>query len=414
MTTDTLDGFVVERAQPGQSLIYDGRAGPLAGIAITNTLLSLVTLGIYRFWGKTRLRRYLWSRITFEDDRLEYVGKGSELLYGFCIALLILLPLSALSVLGELLFVDKPMAYAVYALLQALFILWLIQVAIFRARRYRLSRTKWRGIRAGQTGSAVHYAFLYWGWMLLASLTGFLAVPWARTALQRYRVTHSWFGNQAFTFKSHARPLFIPWLLVWAPFFFGFAILLLFGLSQELTNNKAPEWVSLMGPGFLILGAVMLLRYRVVEFRYFASCTRFGRCHFTSRLRSYVVFLIYLAAAIAGLALVVLVSFGLLTVLGVSVAQLSGEMTQWLLNSENLAAGQATVMLVILAWMVVVAACLSLVRVVVVLHLMTRFVTSSLTVTDPAEFEAAVRSRKAAPKVGEGLADALDVGEIGF
>ncbi len=33
---------------------YDGRIGVVARIALTNGLLGLVTLGFYRFWGKTR------------------------------------------------------------------------------------------------------------------------------------------------------------------------------------------------------------------------------------------------------------------------------------------------------------------------------------------------------------------------
>ncbi len=36
---------------------YEGRVGEVAGIAVTNVLLGLVTLVFYRFWGKTRLRR---------------------------------------------------------------------------------------------------------------------------------------------------------------------------------------------------------------------------------------------------------------------------------------------------------------------------------------------------------------------
>ena len=46
----------------GQRLEYDGARGPVAKIAVSNALLTLATLGAYRFWGKTRMRRYLWSR----------------------------------------------------------------------------------------------------------------------------------------------------------------------------------------------------------------------------------------------------------------------------------------------------------------------------------------------------------------
>lgn len=39
--------------------VYDGRLGEFYVIFIKNVLLSIITLGIYRFWGKTRVRRYL-------------------------------------------------------------------------------------------------------------------------------------------------------------------------------------------------------------------------------------------------------------------------------------------------------------------------------------------------------------------
>ena len=224
MTVRSLDGFVVEREEAAGTLSYDGEAGSFAGIAITNTLLSLVTLGFYRFWGKTRLRRYLWSRISLAGDRLEYVGWGKELFIGFCIAMLVLIPLMAAPLTAELLLAGHPIAIMAVQLLQFIVIIWLIQVAMFRARRYRLSRTKWRGIRAGQTGSAVGYAFRFFGWMVLSLVTLFLAYPWARTALQRYRVTHSWFGNQQFSFKARGGALLAPWLLAWLPLFFALVI----------------------------------------------------------------------------------------------------------------------------------------------------------------------------------------------
>ena len=61
---------------------------------MVNLLLTIVTLGIYRFWAKTRIRRYLWSQTEFLGDRFEYTGTGKELLIGFLIvfAFLIVMP----------------------------------------------------------------------------------------------------------------------------------------------------------------------------------------------------------------------------------------------------------------------------------------------------------------------------------
>jgi uncharacterized membrane protein YjgN (DUF898 family) len=52
----------------GTALDYDGKMGAVAGITALNAILALATLGIYRFWGTTRLRRYIWSRIEVFGD----------------------------------------------------------------------------------------------------------------------------------------------------------------------------------------------------------------------------------------------------------------------------------------------------------------------------------------------------------
>ncbi len=41
--------------------VYDGKLGELYAIYLRHLLLMLLTLGWSRFWGRTRLRRYLWS-----------------------------------------------------------------------------------------------------------------------------------------------------------------------------------------------------------------------------------------------------------------------------------------------------------------------------------------------------------------
>ena len=56
--------------------LFHGTGGTLFGIHVVNTLLTLVTLGFYYFWAKTRLRRYLFSHTEIEGDRFAYHGTG--------------------------------------------------------------------------------------------------------------------------------------------------------------------------------------------------------------------------------------------------------------------------------------------------------------------------------------------------
>jgi uncharacterized membrane protein YjgN (DUF898 family) len=77
---------LVESAPTTIPLAYDGTTRELFRIWLEITLLTLATLGFYRFWGRTRIRRYLWSRISLAGDRFEYDGTGGELFRRFLLA----------------------------------------------------------------------------------------------------------------------------------------------------------------------------------------------------------------------------------------------------------------------------------------------------------------------------------------
>ena len=59
-------------------------------LVIRTVALTVMTLGIYRFWVRTRLRRYIWSSIMPAGDSFEYTGTGLEKFLGFLIALVVL------------------------------------------------------------------------------------------------------------------------------------------------------------------------------------------------------------------------------------------------------------------------------------------------------------------------------------
>jgi uncharacterized membrane protein YjgN (DUF898 family) len=59
-------------------------------LRIKGAALLLVTLGIYRFWLMTDVRRFLWSNTEIAGEMLEYDGLATELLLGFLFAIAIL------------------------------------------------------------------------------------------------------------------------------------------------------------------------------------------------------------------------------------------------------------------------------------------------------------------------------------
>ncbi len=192
---------------------YDGKLSELFGIYLLNLLLTIVTLGIYRFWAITRIRRYLWSHVRFERTRFTYTGKGKELFLGFFLAMTILgLAFSAFGLISaELAKVNQTLAIAVGALAYIpMFILF--GAAHFSAQRYRLSRTEWLGLRGGMEGSAVRYGVASFLYTLGMIVTLFQIIPWMQVGLARRRINATRFGSAALRFEGRAGRLYWSWL----------------------------------------------------------------------------------------------------------------------------------------------------------------------------------------------------------
>ena len=69
---------------------YTGDGKALFFLALRTGLLTFFTLGIYRFWAKTRIRRFIWSSTRLDGSRFEYTGTGLEKFLGFLMAVVIL------------------------------------------------------------------------------------------------------------------------------------------------------------------------------------------------------------------------------------------------------------------------------------------------------------------------------------
>src|SRR5689334_16855509 len=94
------------------ALSYDGSTGELFRLWLKTTALAILTLGFYRFWGRTRIRRYLWSRLSLLEDRFEYDGTGMELFARFLLVVaVVLLPLAAVGLVLQ--FAGLPLPWVV-------------------------------------------------------------------------------------------------------------------------------------------------------------------------------------------------------------------------------------------------------------------------------------------------------------
>lgn len=198
--------------RPEVRLSFSGDGGTLFGIHIINLLLGIVTLGIYYFWGKVRVQRFLHSQMEFDGDRFAYHGTGVELLVGFLKTLgLVVLGMIGLALLQ--LFGARPETVAVATLLIYPVLLVVIPVAIAGSRRYRLSRASWRGIRfsfRGQTGAFVK---MFVSGALLTVITFGLYYPFFYNNMWRFLISNTYYGTVRFEFDGSGADLFGSFLL---------------------------------------------------------------------------------------------------------------------------------------------------------------------------------------------------------
>jgi uncharacterized membrane protein YjgN (DUF898 family) len=192
---------------------FHGQGWPLFGIYVVNLFLSLVTLGIYYFWGKMKVRRYLMGHIELEGDCFEYHGTGKELLMGFLKAMLLFfIPLFALNS-GPALLGTGPVIRAIAAGLAYGVIMVFIPIAMVGARRYRLSRTSWRGIRFSFRGQAWDFLKIFAFGSFLSTITLSLYFPFFDARRYDFMISHSFFGDRQFSFNGRGRDLFRPFLV---------------------------------------------------------------------------------------------------------------------------------------------------------------------------------------------------------
>ncbi len=204
-------GEAVE-AEPQTHAIYNlkfwGSGGTLLGIQIVNMCLTLLTLGLYYFWAKTRVREYLFSQSEFGNDRFVYHGTGKELFLGMLKAGLVFgVPYVALTVGPEVLEAGLALQVTTNVLASLVFVSF-FPVALAGARRYRLSRTSWRGIRFSFRGHTWAFVKLFWKGIVLTVLTFGLYYPFFDAQRQAFWISHSYVGNKGFAFDGKGKELF--------------------------------------------------------------------------------------------------------------------------------------------------------------------------------------------------------------
>jgi uncharacterized membrane protein YjgN (DUF898 family) len=194
---------MTERTAQG---LFHGQSLKLFIVAIVYGVLSILTLGVYRFWGKTKIRKYLWNASAFDGERFEYTGTGREKFLGFLFALVVLAVY--LAVVQVVLFaiglrvVARPSSEAEVVAqksllyLNLLALLPLIPFARYRARRYKMARTRLRGIRFGMDDNAWKYTWRAVGLTILSIASLGVLHPYQCFSLEKFKTERSCYGDE--------------------------------------------------------------------------------------------------------------------------------------------------------------------------------------------------------------------------
>ena len=359
MTTDAAAGGPWISTSPAQPppiprdgrVLHEADAGTVSSIAYWGTFLTLITLGIYRFWMTTRFRAHMWASTRLSGTAFEYTGTAVEILIGFLVFLAILVPIYALSIISAL---DLGLVSDLSSIGFVGLLAFLFAFTLYRSRGYQLARTLWRGIRFRQTGSGLWFATMMMLFVALTLVTLGLAFPVMRATLERYRVNNTYFGDRPFRSTASVTSLLVPFGIYWTLAVLPLAAAIVYGvvegglldlprylmldpnaeddinflLSRDAPRELALALVAIASAASWSVGAILVLwpYYRAAEFRAFVAAASLGETRFSSSLSAGAIYGRYMIWGLVTMGLAILLGLlavGVTAVLG-SFAVLEG------------------------------------------------------------------------------------------
>lgn len=399
------------------SVGYAGSNNALFKLILKTGFLTVITLGIYRFWAKARVRRYYWSAVQPGGHGFEYLGTGMEKFIGFLIAVVFLaLYLGLFQLL--LTFASIAFMSEIAINLSFLAVLPLIFYAAYRARRYILARTRWRGIRFGAEPAAIGYALRAMGYTVLSIITLGIMFPYQTFKLEKYATDRTWYGDMKLEQGGKWTMLLKVWLIALAIIVLGIVVLGAASVyASTAAGRTARSDITLVVMVPVIVAAIFFylsiiiafLYYGVASFRALTSHKTAGQAvKFTSEARLGKVFKIYLVG--------VLIFIAFFIALGVIVSMFAGG-TFMMMNSDggaalaNALAGSPIALIGIILSYVVFLLIAGAISHLLFIQPILRHYATTITVSDPhGEIDQVAQRAHDDSVEAEGFADALDVG----
>ena len=245
---------------------FRGTTGEFFRIWIVNTLLTVVTLGLFSPWAKVRTRRYFHASAFLDGANFDYRANPWSILLARLLVVAV--------VVGGAYYVGEDLLQnAVHATLLALLLPWaLVRGLAFNARysTHRGARFAFKKetARAYLIFAPLTFAYILPGYLLyftaapdatmdtvkeppvqfmivlsiVAALCLFIIAPWLMRAWHRFKADNHSLGSARFQFeKPHIREyLAALWIIpILGLFLFVVAIFIAAGITRELTDESS-------------------------------------------------------------------------------------------------------------------------------------------------------------------------------
>lgn len=167
------------------------------GIWIVNTLLRIITLGLYSPWAKVRKRRFFYGNTLLNKANFDYLADPLAILKGWLIGVA---AFGAYSLASN----TNPIAAAV---LMVLFV-GLFPWVVVRSHIFNMRNSSHRNVRFGFNADyrGAYRVFLWW--QLLIPLTLGIMTPYVLYRQKRFLVENSFYGTTPFSFHATSKDYF--------------------------------------------------------------------------------------------------------------------------------------------------------------------------------------------------------------
>ncbi len=236
---------------------FKGTASSYFGIWISNSVLSIVTLGIYSAWAKVRRKQFFLNHTEIDGYPLAYHAKGLQLLLGRMITFGVIIAYSTASTI-------TPAASIILLPVLMFGLAWVLN----RSLRFNATMTSWRNIRFNWHGT-------YWKTLLYFVIGPFVGiasagilVPLFSRYYYQYYADHFSFGTTSFSAATKIRRFYgafgLLLLTTGGLLLFTFlVIVIIISLSLGGISDDFAEWAVI----FFVLIFVV-----VVSFIYAVMC----------------------------------------------------------------------------------------------------------------------------------------------